>query len=111
GGRFHTRAQGTGGNGRTTEDAVRGALKWLAHHQGPDGGWGADSFAAQCTGAGDNAYDAGVTALSVLAFLGAGYIPISKDEFPDPIDPNRTLKFGETVKRGLQWLILHQDPE
>jgi hypothetical protein len=116
GGRFNTRARGTGGGGTTTEDAVRAALKWLAHHQGPDGGWGADSFAAQCTGGkcgggGDNSFDAGVTGLSVLAFLGAGYIPMSKDEYPDPIDPSRTLKFGETVKRGIQWLIAHQDPE
>jgi len=116
GGRRNTRPQGKGGGGPTTEDAVRSALKWLAHHQGPDGGWGADAFMNQCVGgrcggAGDNSYDAGVTALSVLAFLGAGYIPMSKDEFPDPIDPSRTLKFGETVKRGLQWLIAHQDPE
>ena len=116
GGRFNTRPPGKGGGGPTTEDAVRSALKWLAHHQGPDGGWGAESFASQCTGgrcsgSGDNSYDAGVTGLSVLAFLGAGYIPMSKDEFPDPVDPGRTLKFGETVKRGLQWLIARQDPE
>ena len=86
-----------------TEDAVRAALKWLAHHQGPDGGWGAETFVNQCTGGrcsgtGDSSYDAGVTGLAVLAFLGAGYIPMSKDEFPDPVDPKRTLKFGETVK-------------
>ena len=85
GGRRNTRPQGKGGGGPNTEDAVRAALKWLAHHQGPDGGWGAESFATQCTGgrcsgAGDTSYDAGVTGLSVLAFLGAGYIPMSKDE-------------------------------
>src|SRR3954470_1192927 len=28
------------GQTRGTEDAVLAALKWLAHHQGPDGGWG-----------------------------------------------------------------------
>jgi hypothetical protein len=116
GGRRNTRPQGKGGGGATTEDAVRAALKWLAHHQAPDGGWGADTFVNQCVGgrcggAGDASYDSGVTGLAVLAFLGAGYIPMSKDEYPDPIDPNRTLKFGETVKRGLQWLIAHQDPE
>jgi hypothetical protein len=117
GGRFNKRPPGTGGDrGTKTEDAVRASLKWLAHHQGPDGGWGADTFVNQCVGgrcggAGDASYDAGVTGLSVLAFLGAGYVPMSKDEYPDPIDPNRTLKFGEVVKRGLQWLIAHQDPE
>jgi hypothetical protein len=116
GGRRNVRPQGKGGGGPTTEDAVRAALKWLAHHQGPDGGWGSESFANQCSGGrcsggGDSSYDAGVTGLSVLAFLGAGYIPMSKDEYPDPVDPGRTLKFGETVKRGIQWLIAHQDPE
>ncbi|HLY11088.1 MAG TPA: prenyltransferase/squalene oxidase repeat-containing protein [Planctomycetota bacterium] len=104
------------GTTRGTEDAVLSALKWLAHHQGPDGGWGAVSFAGQCSGGrcsgeGDATYDTGVTGLSLLAFLGAGFSPLSKDEFPDPIDPQRTLRFGETVKRGLQWLIAHQDPE
>jgi hypothetical protein len=101
---------------RSTEFAVLSALKWLAHHQAPDGGWGADSFSHQCTGGscggpGDSSYDTGVTALSVLAFLGAGYSPMSKNEFPDPIDPQRTLRFGEVVKKGLQWLITRQDPE
>src|SRR6185436_9838102 len=84
--------------------------------QGPDGGWGADSFAHQCkggrcSGGGDASYDTGVTGLSVLAFLGAGYTPVSKDEFADPADPTRILRFGEVVKKGLQWLIAHQDPE
>jgi hypothetical protein len=101
---------------KTPEDAVRAALLWLAHHQGPDGGWGTETFVNQCTGGrcsgtGDSAYDTGVTGLAVLAFLGAGYIPMSKDEYPDPIDPRRTLHFGDTVKRGLQWLIARQDPE
>jgi hypothetical protein len=115
GGRENLRPQGKGAT-KSTEDAVRSALKWLAHHQGADGGWGADSFSHQCTGGrcsggGDTSYDTGVTALSILAFLGAGYIPMSKDEYPDPIDPTRTLRFGETVKNGLKWLIAHQDPE
>jgi hypothetical protein len=101
---------------RGTEDAVLSALKWLAHHQGPDGGWGAVSFVGQCSGGrcggeGDATYDTGVTGLSILAFLGAGFSPLSKDEFADPIDPQRTLHFGDTVKRGLLWLIAHQDPE
>lgn len=101
---------------RGSEDAVLSALKWLAHHQGPDGGWGAASFVGQCSGGrcggeGDSSYDAGVTGLSILAFLGAGFSPLSKDEFQDPQDSQRMLRFGEVVKRGLQWLIAHQDPE
>ncbi|HZE98458.1 MAG TPA: prenyltransferase/squalene oxidase repeat-containing protein [Planctomycetota bacterium] len=104
------------GQTRGTEDAVLAALKWLAHHQGPDGGWGAASFNGQCAGGkcggdGDASYDTGVTGLSILAFLGAGFSPVSRDVFPDPMDAQRVLRFGETVKRGLQWMIAHQDPE
>ena len=106
----------TRGATRGTEGAVLAALKWLARHQGSDGGWSAEGFHRQCVGgacggAGDSSYDTGVTSLALLAFLGAGYTPMSKQDFPDPVDPQRILHFGETVKRGLQWLLLHQDPE
>jgi len=98
-----------------TEGAVMAALKWLARHQGPDGGWGAESFNRQCSGGacgggGDSSYDIGVTSLSLLAFLGGRYTQLTK-EFPDPLDRQQMLRFGDVVKRGLQWLILHQDPE
>src|SRR5579859_5541000 len=78
-----------GGGTRATESAVLAALKWLARHQGPDGGWGADSFMNQCVGGrcggpGERDYDTGLTAISLLAFLGAGYSQLSKDEYPDP---------------------------
>jgi hypothetical protein len=65
---------------------------------------------AKCTGAGDSEYDAGVTGLALLAFLGAGYSHLSKDEFPDPVTPGKILKFGEVVKNGLKWLMSKQDP-
>ena len=61
--------QGRGGGGRATEGAVLAALKWLARHQGPDGGWGAEDFGSQCAGRElrrrrrDATYDAGVTGL------------------------------------------------
>jgi hypothetical protein len=115
GGRFNRVARGPGTTPQT-ESAVIAALKWLAHHQGPDGGWGAESFQSQCTGGhcggiGEKDYDTGITALSLLAFLGAGFSQLSKDELSDPIDPSRKLRFGEVVKKGLQWLLSHQDPE
>jgi len=105
-----------GGGTMATESAVSAALKWLAHHQNPDGGWSSEGFDARCgdakcSGKGDRDHDAGVTGLSVLAFLGAGFTQLSKDEFPDPVEPGRTLRFGEVVKKGLQWLLSHQDPE
>jgi hypothetical protein len=52
GGRFGGRENlvARGGGTRATESAVLAALKWLARHQGPDGGWGAESFQNQCVG-------------------------------------------------------------
>jgi len=43
GGRFggHENLVKIGGGGAVTESAVLAALRWLARHQGPDGGWGA----------------------------------------------------------------------
>jgi hypothetical protein len=116
GGDKNMRVRGRGGISQVTENAVLAALKWLAHHQNADGSWGAEGFSAQCTGGkcsgpGERAFDPGLTGLSVLAFLGAGYSHLSKDELPDPIDASRLLKFGEVVKKGVQWLIARQDPE
>ncbi|HTF57580.1 MAG TPA: hypothetical protein VK661_10135 [Planctomycetota bacterium] len=65
----------------------------------------------KCTGAGDPENDTGVTGLALLAFLGAGYTHLSKDEYPDPLVPGRKLRFGEAVKNGLKWLLSKQDPE
>src|SRR6185503_14160200 len=64
-----------------------------------------------CAGGADPNYDTGVSALALLSFLGAGYSQLSKDELVDIAVPQQKLRFGETVKRGLQWLIAHQDPE
>lgn len=101
-----------------TESAVLAALRWLARHQNPDGSWSAQGFSRNCLksacgGGGEGDYDAGVTSLSILAFLGAGDTPMSRDEklMIDPAFPDRQLQFGETVKKGLQWLIRQQDPE
>jgi hypothetical protein len=118
GGRFGGRENlvARGGGTKGTESAVMAALKWLARHQSPDGSWSADTFDRQCvgtrcTGPGDKDTDPGITGLSVLAFLGAGYSHLSKDEFPDPANPSRRLKFGDVVKKGLQWIMSRQDPE
>ncbi len=119
GGRFgglkNERVKG-GGGGDDTESAVTAALRWLARHQNPDGSWSAEGFShkcvgSKCPGAGERDYDAGVTSLSLLAFLGAGFTQLSKDEMVDPAVPDQTLRFGEVVKKALQWLTQHQDPE
>ena len=116
GGNKNTRVGGTGRQTHATENAVLAALKWLARHQNPDGSWGAEGFTTRCSGVrcsgpGERDFDTGETALSILAFLGAGYSHLSRDEVPDPLDPKVMLRFGETVKKGVQWLIARQDPE
>ncbi len=102
GGRFGGRERlvARSGGTRATESAVIQALKWLALHQKADGSWEAS----------DRDYDVGVTSLSLLAFLGAGYSHLSRDEIPVPGDV-RNIKVGEVVKKGLQWLIAQQDAE
>jgi Ca-activated chloride channel family protein len=118
GGRFSGRENlvARGGGTMATESAALASLKWLARHQNPDGSWSAESFDARCgnvkcSGKGDRDHDVGVTGLSILSFLGAGYTQLSKDEYLDPANPDRVLRFGEVVKKGLQWLLAHQDPE
>ncbi|MFM9966464.1 MAG: hypothetical protein ACKV2Q_35250 [Planctomycetaceae bacterium] len=99
-----------------SEKAVELSLRWLAAHQDPEGFWDADGFDSlcpdgdRCTGhaglvkiddegvdrlnAGEQA-DSGVTALALLAFLGAGYTH-EKGQYADQID------------RTLSWLIRQQ---
>jgi hypothetical protein len=115
GGRENLVARGGGGSG--TEDAVRSALRWLARHQASDGSWGSASFPLQCSksepcsGSGGRDYDVGCTALSLLAFLGAGYSHLSRDEIADPVLPGRTHKFGEVVRSATKWLLAQQDAD
>lgn len=102
----------------TSEKAVEMSLRWLAAHQNPEGYWDADNFDAQCpegdrcTGhaglvkldeegndrnyAGKQA-DTGVTALALLAFLGAGYTH-EEGQYADQID--RTVGWMLRQQRG-----------
>jgi hypothetical protein len=106
-----------GGGGGDTEDAVLAALKWLSRHQNEDGSWSVQNYVNRCNripkyasggkcspNPGHEDFDAGVTGLSLLAFLGAGYSHLSKDTHDG-------ICFGDVVKKGLQWLMNHQDPE
>ncbi|MBI4566398.1 MAG: terpene cyclase/mutase family protein [Planctomycetes bacterium] len=106
-----------GGGGDATEDAVLAALKWLSRHQNGDGSWSVvdhtkncgkvnpQKYPGQCGGSpGHGDFDTGVTGLSLLAFLGAGYSHLSKDTYDG-------ICFGDVVRKGLQWMMSHQDPE
>ena len=115
GGKFGGRVGGkrdlwtNGGGDPNTEDAVLNALRWLARHQNPDGSWSVTGYVKQCRQAcspnpGEEDFDAGVTGLSILAFLGAGYSHLSRDTHDG-------ICFGDVVRKGLQWMMSHQDPE
>ncbi len=103
-----------GGGSEATESAVLAALRWLARHQDADGHWGCRDFSSECNrvvkeggkcgGPGYEEYDVGVTSLSLLAFLGAGYTHLSKDTYDG-------ICFGTVVKKGIQWLTQTQTPE
>lgn len=79
-----------------SEKAVAMALKWIAEHQAPNGGW---TFAhsqicrGQCDGSGDlgEATNA-ATAMAILPFLGAGQTHMEG-------------QYKQTIHRGLSYLI------
>ncbi len=91
-----------GGSGQT-ESAVSAALKWLAATQSRDGRWDADDYGSgqeemvlnqNRGGAGRNA-DTGVSALALLAFLGAGHSHLHGD-------------YQDTVRSGIDFLLRSQ---
>lgn len=87
-----------------SERAVEKALRWLAKHQHPDGYWDAalhgsgkirlDERRTDRDYAGKDS-DTGVTALALLAFLGAGYT-------------HEEGQYAQTVDKALRWLISQQ---
>ncbi len=107
------------GGTETSERTVEASLKWLALHQSPEGYWDADGFSAmcpdgnRCIGRGQgrtvdgqgrdvpvevSGADSGITGLTVLAFLGAGY---THEEGP----------YADEVDRAISWLIRQQQPD
>ncbi len=92
------------GGTEESEQAVELALRWLSATQHPDGYWDASQYAAGSAperlddrdrpNAGADA-DTGVTALAVLAFLGAGNTHVQGEH-------------ADVVARALQWLIQQQ---
>jgi hypothetical protein len=90
-----------------TRKTVRGGLEWLKRHQSPDGSWDGDAFASNCAhdrgaacgGRGAAVFDAGLTGLALLAFLGEGH----DSQFQGP--------YLDTVRNGLKYLKSVQDAE
>jgi hypothetical protein len=89
-----------------TEAAVAAALKWLAQVQSEDGRWDASRFGAGVEravqgqdrgGAGADA-DSGITALALLAFMGAGHSHLEGD-------------YKNEVASGLEFLMRGQSAD
>ncbi len=83
-----------GGGSRRTESAVDWALRWLAEHQEADGHWDVKKYGGGL-GHPPRDADASITALAVLAFLGAGNTP-------------KFGKYKDNVAKGVQWLKRRQ---
>lgn len=111
GDRARKRKGGKVGNTPKTDGAVKDALLWLGRHQGVDGGWGVQSHAGACKAArcatpesASADFDIGVSGLSLLAFLGAGYSHLSRDTVEG-------VCYGDVVRKGLRHLLERQDVE
>lgn len=109
-GREERRKKGSKLHDAKSEEAVESALHWLARFQDSkanglkdaDGRWDARGFAKHApasglNGAGMEHYDVGVSAIAVLAFLGAGY------------SGGEGQPFRDTVREGLGYLLRSQD--
>ncbi len=102
-----------------TEEAVLEGLRWLMRHQNEDGSWSAPTLHGHCTEpacvpadpALDPSFDVGLTALSLLAFLGQGLSPLSKVEIVDESMGRPPRRAGDVVKKGIRWLMDQQKPD
>ena len=93
----------SGGGSPDSERAVALALKWLAAHQLPDGGWSYNHhLAPSCQGKCDTTGDPvearnAATAMGLLPFLGAGQTHVEGE-------------YKQVVHAGLSYLIGHLKP-
>ncbi len=101
-----------------TEEAVLEGLRWLLRHQNEDGAWSAASLHTHCSRTPcippdpslDASYDVGMSALALLAFLGQGISVGSRIEIVDQAMGKRH-QAGDAVKRGVRWLLDHQQED
>ena len=82
------------------------SLKYLLRHQGADGSWGGRPATCTCRREPDvsNDGDLETTAWAILAFAGAGFTELSKDELDG-------RKCGLSLKSGMAWLLSKQDKD
>lgn len=90
-----------GVKGRSLDERLAAALAWLARHQEADGSWKVTAFNANCRapgrcfpGVGIEDHQVGVSALAVLAMLGAGIGVNDHDTYEG-------ANIGESLRRGV----------
>lgn len=96
------------GGDKLTERAVDDGLKWLMKHQSDNGAWSANRFVDRCPakekcgtlheGLGNFRYDPGLTGLSLLCFLGAGYTHKNESVFRETVE--RTIAFLRSLQQS-----------
>ncbi|MFN0206272.1 MAG: hypothetical protein ACKVS6_08145 [Planctomycetota bacterium] len=99
------------GNGATanSEAAVERGLHWLARHQAADGSWPVEGSITKCITTepcdrlGNANFRIALTALSVLAFMEAGFNTQSLNKLVG-VQSKNTVYVGNIIKRGLLWL-------
>ena len=89
------------------------ALRWLARHQSADGPWSATRFyrrchGERCTGIDPAGDDIVLTSFALLAFTGRGYTPQNRSSYVDA-HTGETVRFGTVVRKGLKYLVDHED--
>jgi hypothetical protein len=107
-----------GGGNELSEAAVARGLKWLAHHQSPDGHWSLHqfnhnarempwpkgrTFTCNCGGTTTRNNDVAGTAFGVLPFLAAGIT-----QRPPGPDEKRQVDYHLGVRQALKWLMSKQ---
>jgi len=114
-----------GGPTQGTEEAIRIGLIWLVRHQNDNGSWSAMTCKDHCpadkpcqpeTGAGESdaytdTFDVGLTGLSLLAFLGAGFGHNAKQYVVDTFKAKKSELGKDVVLKGLKWLVARQNPD
>ena len=95
-------AIGDASGGQLTEPAIENGLDFLSHTQFNDGHWSLHALpegaSADPGSLGTLRADSAATGLALLAYLGAGYT--HQDE-----------KYRDAVRRGLEWLVKHQQDD
>ena len=95
-------AIGDSAGGQLTEPAIENGLEYFSHTQFSDGHWSLhelpEGVAADPASLGSLHADTAATGLALLTYLGAGYT--HQDE-----------KYRDVVRRGVEWLVKHQQPD